>query len=1340
MRPPNCSQCNEPLTLFAAGGLLWVVVLLLCGPEAAAEEALGTCVGNSSSLTPAECVAWQDLFDGIGLSKNKGGMAHTRHEPCGSTQGGGGGVVCKDGHITHIQVFPDEYPLHPHGGHLPLSIVHLTHLEQFVIFCHGLVGPVPPMNFSAISNCAIHDPAGSRDCFTEHGKIFADHPNNFSCPLPPGAAEHCHAKCDLKLDDESSPPPFEQLLEAAHAGAARNRANRLTGSAAFNPQLLPNFTNAPGSLWPTSITHGGPLSAAVMTLFANKNRTAMDLASAFLADALPTWYNNTFSAHPAGTARGACHPSADGSIPLDCFGSGCPLEHAILVRAFVLFGSASPYVATGTVGSLSAQTEAALQAFYFRYLVGNYAWYPGEPVRAGAECSGPQCANLTAATFCSGSGNGDHVRRSTAFLAAQTLSHSPAYRNKKLGDGQTVEQHYLRWEDFMYGWLEWTATNGLFRELGSAYWPRTWETVFNLHDLPISERVRKRAKFFLDIATVEAQQTSVGGVRGGEKSRAKRDGFGVWTSRSIGSAEGLQHTMLYQLAPMLFGDTGAFCDTSLPTCYHHCSDARQCRVSSASSTTLMSGEVSKPSGCNTISNCAFNRVVGAEAGFYQASNVSILMHLLGNYRSAAASYSVQNRLLGQISTEYRGPMGPSRCLQLYDRPDCTGPNALTLVDATFPCVSPPCDWPKVANASWVDPGTVLQKPSNQIHSQYYTAQFGIGGVEFSPNDLFEAVSQQRWTGLTFSNYLHTTLGMPHMTGEKWSVTRGNGGAAIQIAMKCASCMYGGPDPANNFTQHECGPVVDIFQASSILQSGEWLVVTAENSSGLVGYGAVRPVFGGAKLVNHTAMTGAAEPPHAFIGQYLMEEEWTPLIIVAGTEDEFKTLSNFTKALAVLDANTVVAPDNHSLAVEWASIHIEFYPNTKPNAYVLPKVDGSTIDVDPDFTYQGRHLNAAGRDPSVVSTRFEDARSGTAYETKYDFSVDTMETTAHDIVTVSAGPLKLDDTTATLSDDNRSPSSITHTDLMVPNGTGPWAGFRIPGFTSVRGHLLVFAEGRIAGQGCADFGHHDLVMRRSSETSGASWEPLRMILNPDEFFSDCNKTEAIPCTPAERANRNCQTGVGRQCDGGCAVWDPMPVVDHHTGAVHLVFGRSTSSCGEGQHPRSTGRRGPTDKADLWIMTSTDLGQSFGTPRNLTMNCSWPYGHGAIGTALHGWVPSGGHGIQLSETGELIAPIYNNAGQGLCISLDHGDSWHAGGWVHGDPAKYSGPYEGEVVELFRKTPSGGPRLLYDCRIGSGHCGAAVAGGPIVNNCRMMYTSDDLGGVFGPHNRKTAPPPPS
>ena len=200
---------------------------------------------------------------------------------------------------------------------------------------------------------------------------------------------------------------------------------------------------------------------------------------------------------------------------MECFSSGCPLEHSTLVRA-TMFVSTSPHVKAGRVGQLTASAEAALQKFYFRYLQGNYGWYPGDPVRQGAQCTGPQCAEVTGSTpsvtYVSGSGNGDHVRHSTCFLAAQMLAQSPAYKDRQLGDGLTISQHYVRWEQFIYDWLLWVSTNGLFRELGSAYWPRTWPTVFNLVDVPVSTRVAKRAQFFVDIALVEAVQASIAGV------------------------------------------------------------------------------------------------------------------------------------------------------------------------------------------------------------------------------------------------------------------------------------------------------------------------------------------------------------------------------------------------------------------------------------------------------------------------------------------------------------------------------------------------------------------------------------------------------------------------------------------------------------------------------------------------------------------------------------------------------------------------------------------------------------------------------------------------------------
>ena len=53
-----------------------------------------------------------------------------------------------------------------------------------------------------------------------------------------------------------------------------------------------------------------------------------------------------------------------------------------------------------------------------------------------------------------------------------------------------------------------THTTGLFVELGADYWARTWPNIFNLYDLPSSQRVRTRAKMFIDIAMVEAEQAS----------------------------------------------------------------------------------------------------------------------------------------------------------------------------------------------------------------------------------------------------------------------------------------------------------------------------------------------------------------------------------------------------------------------------------------------------------------------------------------------------------------------------------------------------------------------------------------------------------------------------------------------------------------------------------------------------------------------------------------------------------------------------------------------------------------------------------------------------------------
>jgi Leucine-rich repeat (LRR) protein len=60
-------------------------------------------------------------------------------------------------------------------GTIPASFAQLTNLKQLVLIHNQLTGIIPALPFSQF------------DCELEG--------NDFSCPLPPGAKEHCNATC-----------------------------------------------------------------------------------------------------------------------------------------------------------------------------------------------------------------------------------------------------------------------------------------------------------------------------------------------------------------------------------------------------------------------------------------------------------------------------------------------------------------------------------------------------------------------------------------------------------------------------------------------------------------------------------------------------------------------------------------------------------------------------------------------------------------------------------------------------------------------------------------------------------------------------------------------------------------------------------------------------------------------------------------------------------------------------------------------------------------------------------------------------------------------------------------
>ena len=199
------------------------------------------------------------------------------------------------------------------------------------------------------------------------------------------------------------------------------------------------------------------------------------------------------------------------------------------------------------------------------------------------------------------------------------------------------------------------------------------------------------------------------------------------------------------------------------------------------------------------------------------------------------------------------------------------------------------------------------------------------------------------------------------------------------------------------------------------------------------------------------------------------------------------------------------------------------------------------------------------------------------------------------------------------------------------GEAGYKAFRIPGILGVNETLLAFAEGR--KYGCEDFagdfavflfvltldlvllmiGQHDVVCKKSRD-GGRTWGELTVLLDPHKLFGSICSNES-------------------SASDSCEFWDPTPVFDRDTGNVIMMTTLSLSES-DRMHGRMT----------AWTMTSEDLGNTWGTPRNITEDIySQQWG---VGT------PSNGHGIQLMS-GRLLMPAYvRNApgpGQNKCFEV-------------------------------------------------------------------------------------------
>lgn len=578
---------------------------------------------------------------------------------------------------------------------------------------------------------------------------------------------------------------------------------------------------------------------------------------------------------------------------------GLPLEQSFVVRGVSLFDPMSSRVLAGTVRSFSNRTTELLREFFFGVLEAQTLKYPHGGYRSTAWGMW-------------GSENIDTSDQATIYLALDALARLPGYRNKTLPDGRAPVVHLAEWEAFWYQWLKARATGGLFVELASTgHWARTWPNMLNLVDLPTSDRVKKRAKMFVDLAMLEAEQASIAGIRGGQKSWAKRDDVTA--------------NMYPAITPILYGTN-----------------------------------LSAPSINNSVLPGIMNSgLIQAIAGDCQMSNVSVLVHTLGVAPSSDGKYLLRNRLIGQIDRSQVVLCDPARCANTL-RPS--------------PCY---CEKGSESglNQSTVDgPGYVMKNVSDQVHTIWRTPSYLLGGVAFSPNDFFSANTQQRWVGLIFSNRDHTSLGMPHLTGEKWALIDND----IGIFHKCATCNYGGNSVVDIFNATRPAPLpagcplADATKCwrqrcvhcgcsaglppcppepgdSTVRVTAGWVFVSVVDNDGAPSFAAVRSVWGG----------DVPEPAGAVSMTLTPNDTWAPIIILTGRSEQHGSAESFSTA--VLATGLAIRPGPHrgakEVSLSWNGKRYLFHAQNATGRYVLPEIDGRAVNISPPFQYFSPHMSA-----------------------------------------------------------------------------------------------------------------------------------------------------------------------------------------------------------------------------------------------------------------------------------------------------------------------------------------------------------------------------------------------
>jgi hypothetical protein len=166
------------------------------------ENAFAPCAGTSINLDPKECRAWQEFYvdSASGIPVNWQWCPAPKLDPCGCWNGNPA-ITCEGSkpifgrHIENIVLNGEVSGTFPSSfgqltaltkicmcgnsnltGTIPASFAQLTNMGSMELAENQLTGIIPALAFGQFDICNLEG-------------------NDFSCPLPPGAKEHCKATC-----------------------------------------------------------------------------------------------------------------------------------------------------------------------------------------------------------------------------------------------------------------------------------------------------------------------------------------------------------------------------------------------------------------------------------------------------------------------------------------------------------------------------------------------------------------------------------------------------------------------------------------------------------------------------------------------------------------------------------------------------------------------------------------------------------------------------------------------------------------------------------------------------------------------------------------------------------------------------------------------------------------------------------------------------------------------------------------------------------------------------------------------------------------------------------------